>query len=336
MARGAEGERKANIRRLIPTNLSDVRAVMPPPSGFDPLRASKAQLLAYGYPFCPDPKKWPAAALYWRRMLSRPLRHVNPELRPRPESKRSLQGRSGPGVAEEGGPWCGAVIGADALGGDACQQITGCWTVPSVVQTSTPTQGDWWSVAWVGMDGALAASPAGQNDVLQAGTAQHVNVDGNGNVTTEYFGWYEWEPTTWIEIPNSPGTWEIQPGDWVSVTVQYLGSVLGVQQGTATHTNLTRGLTTSHSFSAPAGTVFVGSSAEWILEAPTINGAQANLPNFGNIIFTGCYACAGDDLFDCSMAQPNDISNAAGQIITKNGLVSSQNVAAGWDCQFTG
>jgi hypothetical protein len=173
--------------------------------------------------------------------------------------------------------------------------------------------GDWWSVAWIGIDGW------GSGDVLQAGTGHHVSRT-NGVVTENYFTWYEWFPNNWVEISNIP----VVPGDAISVMVRYLGITNGIGQGLATLTNLTTGISGTVNFSAPAGTTLQGDSAEWIMERPKINGNLVDLPEYGHITFSGCQT----NSVPGSSAQPVNMTDSAGTIM------SSAELESDWDCSF--
>jgi hypothetical protein len=159
---------------------------------------------------------------------------------------------------------------------------------------------------------------------LQAGTAQHVNRT-NGQITTEYFAWYEWFPYNWTEITSLA----VHPGDSVSVFVRYLGINNGIGQGTATLSNLSTAFSTTVQFSAPSGTTLQGNCAEWILERPSFNGVPANLPDYGHIAFSDCVACSGNNSYDGSQAQVTDMTQAGA-------TVSVGRLESDWGCTFQG
>ena len=195
--------------------------------------------------------------------------------------------------------------------------IVGSWTVPSVSPPAAG-DGDWWSVGWIGLDGWNS------NDVLQAGTGQHVKRS-NGVVTTEYFAWYEWFPFNWTEITSLA----VHPGDTISAFVRYLGITNGVGQGTATLSNLTTGVSTTVHLTAPPGTTLQGNCAEWIMERPGINGQLVNLPEYGHIAFSDCVACSGNKSFDGSQAQATNMTEAGA-------TVSVARLESDWGCSFQG
>jgi hypothetical protein len=299
--------------RTVPTNLAGVQGIEPPPAGFDPLTADRATLLRHGFPLPPDAARSPEAARIWRQTLGRKLTHIVPQLKERAEKKtRSTFQRSAGGLTSNN--WSGGV----ALSGGPYDYVSGAWIVPAVV-APTSGNGDWWSVAWVGIDGD------GSSDVLQAGTGHHVNVT-NGKVTTEYFAWYEWFPFSWTTISNLT----VNPGDAISAVVRYLGIVNGEGQGTATVTNMTTGQSATVTLTPPAGTVLSGNCVEWIMERPGINGALAALPEYEHITFYNTLACAPNTSITGAQAQPITMVDSSNTTLSTGALATSD-----WDCTFS-
>jgi len=292
--------------KLIPTNLEGFYGIELPPKGFDPLKADKAALLRHGFPLCPDEKQSPKAAHVWRKTLARPLTHVTPQVRSRPEVKRMSSGKAG----DTSTNWCGGLL----LTGGPFLSVSGQWTVPSVMPGAAG-DGDWWSLAWIGIDGH--SSP----DVLQAATGQHVSRK-DKVVSTEYFAWFEWFPNNWTEITNLA----IHPGDTIGAMVRYLGIVNGKPQGSATLWNMTTGVGTTVTFFAPDGTTLQGNCAEWIMERPTFSDGLANLPDYGHITFSGCIACSDTKLSVGNAAQAVSMTDTGSQLLSY-GLLESD-----WDC----
>jgi hypothetical protein len=294
--------------KRVPTNLEGAYGVELPPAGFNPLKADTVTLARFGFPLSPDPKQEPKAAGIWRKQMSRPLRHILPQLRPRPEKKQGPSGKAGLSSPN----WSGGVL----LTGGPFESVFGAWTVPAIAP-GTSGDGDWWSVAWIGIDGWNSG------DVLQAGTGQHVSRN-NGVVSTEYFAWYEWYPYNWVEITNLA----VAPGDAISAMVRYLGISNGLGLGTATLTNLTTGSSATVQFSAPSGTTLQGNCAEWILERPGINGSLASLPEYGHVTFSDCIACSANKVYYGSAATPTLMHDASGNEMSFGELESD------WDCSF--
>ena len=262
-----------------------------PPAGFNPLTATDAQLSAYGYP--PRPVNSPDALRRWSSMVSADKERINPIL-------QSTNRRHGPMIKAPGGTpittqgqqnatanttpststnWSGF---ADVFSGQASQTfksansyIYGQWMIPLVKQAGC--SGGWkYSSAWVGFDGFNS------NDVLQAGSDADAYCSGS-TTATNYDVWFEWFPNYSTVIQN----FTIVPGDVIAAEVVYLG---GSVQGGAYIVNYRSGQSVSVAFNPPAGTVFTGNSAEWIVEAPTINGGQSLLPNYVAVPWNYAYS----------------------------------------------
>jgi hypothetical protein len=159
--------------------------------------------------------------------------------------------------------------------------IFGSWSVPAAHQPLYPPvcSSTWfYSYQWVGFDGW------GSNDVLQAGTEADATC-----TSTLYSFWYEWFPYAQTRI-SSP---TILPGDFAQIEVWYTTSS---PYGHAMVSNLTAGTGAVVGFNPPSGTTYVGDSAEWVLERPTINGSLADLPNV-DAAYTGNEAWAGSTIY---------------------------------------
>jgi hypothetical protein len=152
--------------------------------------------------------------------------------------------------------WSGEIATGAVFTGASVQ-----WTVPAV----QPSAGDEYSASWVGVDGGVVQ---GDQSLIQAGTSQD-----SGGGTTSYFAWYEVLPAAAIEIAHP-----VAAGDQMDVTVSEVVS--------GTWNIEVEDLSASWSFSTDVAYSGPGSSAEWIEEAPTVNGTQATLANFGNVQFS--------------------------------------------------
>jgi hypothetical protein len=158
--------------------------------------------------------------------------------------------------------WSGYVIPA---GPGAFTAITGCWQVPTV--SSTP--GNTYSSTWIGIDGFVNNDP----DLIQTGTDQ-VWYQGSA----QYSAW-------WEILPGPPATetqitsLTITPGDAMCASiVKGSGTNWTIR---LSDTTTGKSFNTVQSYSAPQ------TSAEWIVEAPTVGGVQANLANYGQVTFDG-------------------------------------------------
>ncbi len=162
-------------------------------------------------------------------------------------------------TTEESTNWSGDV--------DFGPQFTGAsgqWVVPTV-QASQSAQ---YSATWIGIDGASNTSLV-NGSLIQTGTAQETS-DGS----TRYYAWYEILPKTATYL------WPVAPGDHMVASVQQ--DAPGSTTWTISITDVTHPQTSTQQvpYYGP------GRSAEWIEEAPTVNGEQSTLANFGTAQFT--------------------------------------------------
>ncbi|MHB8959413.1 MAG: G1 family glutamic endopeptidase [Candidatus Limnocylindrales bacterium] len=241
-----------------------IRLFTSPQAGFDPLKATDRELLIHGFPGRPDPKRYPEHHKRWVEAMSRPMTRVEPQFGLRTD-RRHVPRAAGVDNATSTN-WSGTVDFVAA--GDSCTWVIGQWTVPHVVPRGN---GDFYSSAWVGIDGD------GSPDVLQAGTEQDVV----GGVHQTYL-WWEWFPEYEVQLTNPT----VSPGDVIYCAI----CVHSPTEAGFYLTNLTTGVATSFTKTAPSGTTLVGNCAEWIVEAPTVNGNQSALPAYGLVYFDECVA----------------------------------------------
>jgi hypothetical protein len=150
------------------------------------------------------------------------------------------------------GGWQSSNWSGYAVAGSGFTNITGKWTVPHVAPAS-PTK---YSSAWIGIDGFK------NQQLIQTGT----EMDSDGT----YHAWWEILPA-----PETP-VFPVSPGDHMQASI-----VKGGTMWTITLKDTTSG----QSFSAAKLYLGPGTSAEWIVEAPTVNGVQAQMANYGRITF---------------------------------------------------
>lgn len=131
------------------------------------------------------------------------------------------------------------------------RNITAMTTTFVVPTASTPPSG--FASTWGGIGGF------GTKHLIQAGVSEQTS-------GTHYFAWYEMLPAAAIPISGETVT----PGDHVTVTITEVSS----NRWTISVNDTSRSETFSRTFTYNAS----NSSAEWILEAPTINGSQSTLP----------------------------------------------------------
>ncbi len=252
------------------TNVPDVVSFAGPPAGFDAVHASDAALDAYGFPPRPALAGDGHARRDWERMLSHARIRVNPQL-------RMIPGRAGPQQlrtmvrhgANTSTNWTGFTLSNNMrqLGLGSFTLVTGQLNVPAAEQAFGVCTGAWdYSAVWAGLDGV------NNNGVLQAGTESDAYCSG-ANTQTSYYAWLEWYPAAGLQITNMT----VSAGDIVSIFLYGTGPTTGavVLIDATTNHYVSMGIT------APAGTTLQGSSAEWIMERPTLKGNQlSTLTNF--------------------------------------------------------
>lgn len=247
-----------------------------PPAGFNPLTASAAELAHYGYPPEP-PKTAPDAYKQWQKLVTYPAKRItNPKLQLTTIYNGPLQKVSeGQTVDNQTGVnslnWSGwATVNSSNPFATNDAYIQAEFAVP-VAQEAFFSCNDTWdySAYWVGFDGF------NNSDVLQAGIEADAACLWYPYGFSEYFdsAWFEWYPyaETRIDYPI------INPGDLMGVTVWYTTSS---PHGIAYIVDYTDQQATVIGFNPPSGTTYVGNSAEWVVERPTVNGALADLTNY--------------------------------------------------------
>lgn len=142
----------------------------------------------------------------------------------------------------------------------AYNRVSGEWIVPTVRATQSPT----FSSAWIGIDGFKNSS------LIQVGTG-HEFVNGNA----QYYAWWEILPAVETVIPHS-----VNPGDRIKATI----TKVGYSKWSITMRNLTRNWTfrTLQRYTGPQ------TSAEWIMEAPEVDGIIAKLACVSPTVFSNC------------------------------------------------
>jgi hypothetical protein len=124
------------------------------------------------------------------------------------------------------------------------------------------------------------------SDLIQAGTAEQ-SAPNNPLVGPQYYAWYELLPASETQLTDCTGdaNCTVTPGDNVTVDIQQVsGDTWSISMTDAGHWTWSKDLTYTSS----------ESSAEWILEAPTLV-AQTTLANVGTVHFgpTSTYTAGG-------------------------------------------
>jgi hypothetical protein len=180
------------------------------------------------------------------------------------------------GVTSRSQNWAGYTI---ASGNPArvprITSIAASWQVPQV--SDPPSNAD--SSTWIGIGGVK------NETLIQAGTDQLVQ-----NGKPRYYAWIEMLPALPQQVPDI----DLLPGDTVSVSITYLTGQtwqIAISDKEA-HQSITKKVTYASCFC----------SAEWIEEAPSINGQQSVLANFASVTFTKVAATVNG-----KVAVPNDV-----------------------------
>ena len=94
------GQRKPPARKAS-TRKKEIRLYPPPPRGFDPLAATKRDLMKFGLPLRPDPHKEPGAAALWERQAARyrSFEHLEPKPDTSTANKKGLPAKIPTGTA---------------------------------------------------------------------------------------------------------------------------------------------------------------------------------------------------------------------------------------------
>ena len=168
----------------VPTNIPGVFATAPLPHDFDPRSASRQAMLKHGLLWRRPEMNGGNKSLReaWDRAFSAPWfpeKCIVPEMqihRGRTHRRRSPSRIEG---SDDSSDWSGAVV--NGLWG----VVTGSWQVPSVIKGSELVGGAdaWRSLAWIGIGGSN-----NEDDLIQVGTVQNVDSDGNAS----YGAFYEW------------------------------------------------------------------------------------------------------------------------------------------------
>jgi Peptidase A4 family len=196
----------------------------------------------------------------------------------------SAQGHGAPAVGvvhSVRGGWRSSNWSGYAIAGSGFTSITGNWTVPQVKHAS-PTR---YSAAWIGIDGF------NNSKLIQTGTEE----DSNG----VYRAWWEILPA-----PETP-VFSVSPGDHMQASVTKGGSGWTI---TITDTTAGRSFSIVKNYNGP------GTSAEWIVEAPTVGGGQAVMANYGRITLDPGTVNGGNP--NLTSSESGVMVNGAGKVVS--------------------
>jgi hypothetical protein len=279
---------KLNVQK---TELPGHYVFLPPPNGFNPLRASDEELARCGLPHRPDPKKFPHAARKWIMVMRKLRRFVIPKL-------KMTNKINGPFNPQAGDTQCGLLVD----NGGPFSQIWGIWDVPAAVPPPPPnfTSPVGFSI-WAGIQSNEI------DNLVQAGTTTNLAQPFTDDGFLPNSAWYEWYPVAAVYLSN----FNLSPGDTFSVnlqsTVKTSLSFGGINVPlsppisgcTFSFANLTSGDYTSLFVEAPNQLQFPSDQAEWVLERQNFNLPDSTqviygLPQFGDATLSFGGAVGGD------------------------------------------
>jgi len=259
-----------------------------PPEGFDPAGASDLALQAYGFPRRPPVASTEYAS--WADVVTRAktrivspiaqttnIRHGRPLMANGPQSTGAGNTANISGDSSNSYNWSGLVAtGVPGYFMADGSFVKVAFQAPAVGNDNC-SYAPYMDFIWGGMDGW---SGAGANDVLQAG----INVSA---CPTSYWAWYEWwtESCT-INTPQYPCyatsvNLPINVGDYIYIVVTYHTSS---PHGNAFISNQSTGQYVAVGFDQPSSsapnTAYAGSSADWVVERPTVGYNLVDLTNY--------------------------------------------------------
>jgi hypothetical protein len=261
------------------TNIAGVSVFTGPPKGFDPLTATNRELLSYGLPQRPDEAANPKAFEHWKRGMLALKTRISSKVEAKPFSSRELVPAGQAAQAAIDGT---TSIGSSNWSGIAntnklktwnnktsFDYVESVWNVPvaqppfGVSPCSSSTT--WYEASWNGIDGFS------NGDVVQGGSLDLVNCGG-----PQYYGWVEWFPSYPILVVYCGGSpCPVGPGDdfWV---ITY--GAPGVSTQNVFIEDITQQWGGTLALSYVSGPGLVGSSAEYIVEAPCCSSSGGPLP----------------------------------------------------------
>jgi hypothetical protein len=208
--------------------------------------------------------------------------------------------------ATTSGNWSGYVAEANSSQQrqNSVTAVSGSWVVPEVTGPST---GATYGSVWVGIDGYSNST------VEQIGTEEDFV---NGKPV--YYAWWEMYSSGGRQPEQPITSMTVHPGDLISGSVQYITSGAHAGQfdlSIVDQSQANDAFSTYQTSSATQSPLAQRSSAEWIVEAPTVNGFApscptclhdalpertgeaptvdgriATLPNFGSVVFSDATA----------------------------------------------
>jgi hypothetical protein len=293
----------------------------------DPMSLSAEEIAARQYPPRPDPTASPGHYQHWLDLLrARPTLVSNHLFNEPGRSHGPISPTSVSNGNATSGNWSGYVITSPSWA-KPYGEVYGVWHVPQVY-----AQGGFWndhhSSFWVGMDGW------GTPDVVQDGTEENTYTY-FWTQWSSYSAWVEWYPLNeqGVNLSVNAGD-EIRAWTWVGTSSSSAVNTSG-NVGWFYLWNVTQNTAAAYvTVTAPAGTVFNGHQAEWVMERPGVNGSTSTLANYGSATMT--YPAAADANGTWHWFSGDSVSSST-NISMYNGsdLLSSVTAPDGNTLQFT-
>lgn len=307
--------RQAEMKLQLHASRLPAKGVLRPAIEGDATMLTNHELVTRGYPPRPDALLEPGAYANWLRLVSRPFTQVSSRRLAHPEVRHSPTLPLPPPRVKYAnnisfGNWSGGYMtNPDVKYWD----VQADWVIPPV--QDVPTYLGYAAAAeWIGLDNA-------GNDLVQSGSDSEsfnfLTVFGEDWTFTNYSVWIESLPDAPYYLPNFPAS----PEDELSISI-----FLADQNGNPTFSygDLTPSdntvwfmiynLTTNNSYwgTLPRPAAFSGSTVDFIVEAPQVNGSTTNLANFGVAGMHDCWFA--DSWFGFSSLDYNGADPAVGTL----------------------
>jgi len=271
-----------------------------PPSRFDPLVATDAELEEYGFPARPD---HPRLLRLYQRVFTRlkgRLNCIEPAFRISRDGSHDPRDRLPAAGVFSGNNWSGGVVRLPP--GKSFNQVLGQWVVPNAY----PKSGEFFlNSYWIGLDGFTGP---GASEALQAGVDCFLF-----GTSRSLYPWHQWAPSAKVAISNLA----VSAGDLVAISISASPGA-GATTATVHFANISSGVATSYVISAPPSYQLAGSSAEWVVEAD-----PNHLADYGQLFFDNCIACAGNSGAGGGTGRKLDIYRGSTPI-SESTLITSQ------------
>ncbi len=198
--------------------------------------------------------------------------------------------------------WFGYNQGTLEQGTTLFNSVTGDWTVPTATNFAPGQAGN--SSDWIGVGGGCidAGCTVGDATLIQAGTEQ--DVDANGNQS--YSAWWELVPAPSLTISNMT----VRPGDHMHAEVSEVINDSDLWKITL------QDVTRNESFTQTVPYPSTHATAEWIEETPLLigtNAGLASLPNLTQTSFTK--ATVNGQKANLKPSEAIDLTDSNGNVI---------------------